>query len=488
MDPNEQQQFDQQGEEFLKAFHSLLQTVKIHQDTNQMLLRCVDTFVKAVLALCVEDDDLTVQIVKGRFFLQAEKLTHRIENAAMFDRMLEYFEKRGLIGLRFSAELKDIPAKDCMAFARMVNRAERQQAPAQWLDDQLEENEYYWVEITEEPVIGLEEETSPIYAGDTEIDPQDRKEQARRTYSGALHAVKDVARKVLRQKRAGARTSIRMVQNMVKDIMDDEDVFLTLSTIRIYDDYTYGHSVNVAILAMCLGNRIGLSRKSIERLGLCGLFHDLGKVEIPKEIINKPGKLDAAEMEEVQRHSIYSVRLIAKLRAPRDRKAKIILPPFEHHLKYDLSGYPQMETKKPVSLFGRILTIVDVYDSITSPRIYRPTSMSPDRALGYMLEKAGLDFDPILLKVFVNMLGAYPVGTLLQLDTNEIGLVMSGADGGDPKRPAVQLLVSDGQGGYIKGQIVKLNERDAETGAYQRNIVKSLHPGAMGIQPAVFLF
>ena len=132
MDPHGQQLYDQQGEAFLKAFHSLLQTVKIHQDTNQMLLSCVDTFVKAVLALCVEDDDLTVQIVKGRFFLQAEKLTHRIENAALFDRMLEYFEKRGLIGLRFSAELKDVAAKDCMAFARMLNRAARQQTPAQW--------------------------------------------------------------------------------------------------------------------------------------------------------------------------------------------------------------------------------------------------------------------------------------------------------------------------------------------------------------------
>ena len=89
-----------------------------------------------------------------------------------------------------------------------------------------------------------------------------------------------------------------------------------------------------------------------------------------------------------------------------DLKARILIPPFEHHLKYDLSGYPDFNIGKPISLFGRILTITDVFDALTSPRIYRPIALSPDRALGLMMKKAGKDFDPILLKVFMNMLGA----------------------------------------------------------------------------------
>jgi HD-GYP domain-containing protein (c-di-GMP phosphodiesterase class II) len=181
------------------------------------------------------------------------------------------------------------------------------------------------------------------------------------------------------------------------------------------------------------------------------------------------------------------VRQIIKLRASRDLKAKILLPPFEHHLKYDLSGYPQTDQKRPVSLFGRILAIADVFDAMTSPRIYRPEVISPDRALGLMLEKAGKDFDPILLKVFINMLGTYPVGTVLQLDTKELGLVVDMPKEGDPTRPQVMLLVDDKQGGFGRGKVVSLAERNPDTGEFRRNFVKSYHPSTFGIQPAEFL-
>ena len=135
-----------------------------------------------------------------------------------------------------------------------------------------------------------------------------------------------------------------------------------------------------------LGKRIGLSRISLSHLAICGLVHDLGKLGIPKEVLNKPGKLTDEEFKEIQTHPIKSVNQIIKLRAPADLKSKILLPPFEHHLKYDLSGYPQVRNIKSVSLFGRIITIADVYDALTSPRIYRPEANSPDRALEIMLK------------------------------------------------------------------------------------------------------
>lgn len=202
----------------------------------------------------------------------------------------------------------------------------------------------------------------------------------------------------------------------------------------------------------------------------------------------------------MKQHSLISVRLITKIKAERDRKAQILLPPFEHHLKYDLSGYPQTNRKKEVSLFGRILTIADVYDAITSPRVYRPSVLSQDRALGFMLEGAGTDFDPILLKVFINMLGVYPVGTLLKLDKG-VGLVTiqpddtapheeenKSSNGFNGTRPWIILLASDGKGGIKKGREVSLAERDPVTGKFLRNIVASLSPSEFGIQPAEFIF
>jgi hypothetical protein len=132
------------------------------------------------------------------------------------------------------------------------------------------------------------------------------------------------------------------------------------------------------------------------------------------------------------------------------------------------------------------LTIVDVYDAITSPRIYRPTSISPDNALGIILADSGKHFDPVLLKIFINMLGVYPVGTLLKLDTGEIELVLHSAQKADPSRPHVQLLDPDPDQKYAKGKLIDLAERDPQTGQYLRNILKSEHPATIGIQPARF--
>jgi HD-GYP domain-containing protein (c-di-GMP phosphodiesterase class II) len=243
----------------------------------------------------------------------------------------------------------------------------------------------------------------------------------------------------------------------------------------------------VAVLALCLGHRIGLSRNFLEHLGICGLFHDLGKVEIPHEIINKPGELTAHEREEVKKHPLGSVKQILKLHATHDIKSKILLGPFEHHIKYDLTGYPELLFKKHVSLFGRILQIADVYDAITSPRAYRVSAFSPDQALVSMLERAGTDFDPILMKVFALMMGTYPVGTLLQFDTGETGLVADYLPASEDTKPRIVLLEKDGDGNLKRGEVVDLSEKDPGTGALQRNVVKTLNPASLGIQTADFL-
>jgi hypothetical protein len=157
-------------------------------------------------------------------------------------------------------------------------------------------------------------------------------------------------------------------------------------------------------------------------------------------------------------------------------------------MKFDLSGYPKASNWS-ISLFGRIITIADVFDAITSPRVYRKSSLSPDRALGYMIGKTGKDFDPILLKVFINILGFYPPGTLVELDSDEIGLVVdTPRENHASGLPRVLLLLPDGNNGYIKGETINLAEQSSETGAHQRNIVNTVHPATYNIQPAQYFF
>jgi HD-GYP domain-containing protein (c-di-GMP phosphodiesterase class II) len=471
----------------LRSFNSLVQTARIHDDNYTFLQDTAKEFINSVAAYCEEDDHCSLQASRGRLYLQEEKIPFRSQNKNLLENMMSFFKKRQLPGLRFQPDISNIGYTDLLTFIRHLDHAVQEEDPVEWLSLEIDGYAKPWVEV-----IGHTEELGEEGGEDSTDeqgmdDRQNRIERARRDYSYVLSSFKEIAKKLSADKRAGIRRSVRMTQKMVDHILEDEDIFTAISTIRIYDDYTFTHSVNVAILAITIGKRIGLNKTALERLGLCGIFHDLGKTVLPREILHKPGKLNDEEFKSLEKHSLDSARLIVRLRASADRKAQMLLPPFEHHLRYDLSGYPHIGWRNPISLYGRIITIADVYDAITSPRVYRPYAISPDRALGYMLSKSGIDFDPVLLKVFINIMGVYPVGTLIKLDTNELCLVMESAENSEDARPLATLLIYEDEGKYRKGDTINLAERDPQTGRYLKNIVDTLHPSILSIQPAEYI-
>ena len=480
-----QNQIAMEGEAFLLSLNSLTQVVKIHSDNNALVQDTVDNFIRIIERICEDEDEVLIQIKNSRFYYLGEKLRVKKANANLIHRMLQYFENRGVYSLTIHAAIAGYEPKEIVVFARLLDRCIHHEDAFQWLLDQLEKRDIDWIAPAQKVSV---KETETLDERTSQPDELRYKKWAvRRSYSHAMTSIKEVATKLHADQNVGIRSTVRQVQKMVDIISEDDSLFLGISTIRIYDDYTFVHSLNVAILSMCLGKRIGLTHNALEHLGLCGLFHDLGKVEISKDIVNKSGILNQEEYNELKNHSMYSARLILKLKADRDRKVKLLVPPFEHHMGYDHSGYPKVGTHRPLSLFGRIITIVDVYDAITSPRVYRPTAMSPDEALGDMLSQSGTLFDPILLKVFINMMGAYPVGTLLKMDTGELGLAMQSEDAIHKERPKAQLLIEEENEKFTKGDIADLNDQNPQTGMYLRNIIASMHPSTLGIQPAEYL-
>jgi HD-GYP domain-containing protein (c-di-GMP phosphodiesterase class II) len=465
----------QLAEKTLRSFYKLIQISKIHGNNNELLINCINNFVSTLGVWWVEDDNLTIKLSHGRFLVQDEKINYQRENLKLLQEMYHFFESRKLSGVCFHSDHENYSSENLLCLARILNVAVEKEEPLAWILEEFNRKSYSWVEILQRPNAKPEEQAPK------------RKEMARKTYAYALASVKEVADKINTEHQTGVRKLKRIVQNMVDILSEDESVLLGISTMRDYDDYTYTHSVNVAILSLCLGKRIELSRISLSHLGICGLVHDLGKLGIPKEILNKPAKLSDQEFAIMQSHPTKSVKQIIKLRAPSELKAKILLPPFEHHLKYDLSGYPRVPGKNSVSLFGRILTIADVFDALTSPRIYRPVAISSDVALDMMLKGSGKDFDPILLKVFINMLGVFPVGTLLKLDTGELGIVLECPRNGNPARPRIVLLMRDDNGRFKKDKSVDLAEKKPDTESFKRNVVRSFHPSSFGIQPADFI-
>jgi len=460
-------------ETLFQNLYRLIQAVRIHQDNNQLVKVCVERFQESVSRLKLQTE-LRLWICEGRFFVQTERLVYRKELVRIIHAMLDFFNRRALQGVCFNPQVGSAPLEEIVAFVRILIQSVEKAAPASWLEKQMEVAKWPWLKILK----GLEFQRGS---------DKDLREKARNTYFHALTSVKDVVQRVSVQGYAGIRKAKRMVQNMVDCLAQDESLFLCLSTIKDYDDYTYSHSVNVAVLSLCLGSRIGFSRTSLEHLGICGLFHDLGKVEIPHEILSKPGHLTQEEWQQMQNHPMASVRQILKLHASHDLKSKIVLAPFEHHIKDDLSGYPNVLFKNKVSLFGRILQIADVYDAITSPRAYRSSYMSPDQAISFMMKGAGKDFDPVLVKVFAIMMGTYPIGSLLELDTGEMGIVSDYPIELGGHLPRIVLVQRETGGSYRRGEVIDLSEKDPRTGSLRRNVVKSLNAASHGIQPASFL-
>lgn len=465
---------DSLDEAFVLCFNRLLQTARIHEANNQLTVTAAKQFIEISRKLLVESSELSLEAHHERLFIQGEKLLLKQQTAATIFTILDFFENLSLYGLKFNPKMAGINYSHAYQLARLLIEAPQQKNPLEWIEKYLAQDRFQWVEIISAP-----QEKNDLSASQ-------KAELAYHAYSHAYNSLKEVTQKIKANNRAGVRKAVRVVQDITDLVFIDKSIILGLSTIRDYDDYTYAHSVNVGVTSICLGHAIGLSRKSLVRLGICGLFHDLGKIDIPIEIINKTANLNDQEYKIIQQHSLNSVRQILKLEAYRDLIAKIILPPFEHHLKYDLSGYPSVNWSKPISLFGRIIEICDVYDALTSPRIYRPTPLSPDRALGFMLTKSGEDFDPVLLKWFINMMGIYPVGSLVKLNTGEVGLIyQSGASQENPM-PVVLLIRKDAENQLKTGNLLDLNETD-EHGKYLRTIKSTYHPAHFGIQPAIYL-
>jgi HD-GYP domain-containing protein (c-di-GMP phosphodiesterase class II) len=477
-----------QGERVLAALFRLLQAVRIHQSNNILVTKAAAALIEALGAFS-DEGRLTLHAAGNGFYLQGEKLRYRKETAHLIDHALTFFEGRQLPGLVFTIEPELITETAVLDLTRLLNAAGQEKEPQIWIEQQLERQKLEWVEILSQPeaddadAIDAAQHLSVLMGPASESrDRQVKVAGAKQSYASAYAALQEVAGKVGGGRPAGVRKATRVVQKMVDMLIDDRFALSALTTIRMHDDYTYTHSVNVGILAMCLGLEIGIPRRTVEDIGICGLFHDLGKVDIPLSILNKPGRLDAAERAEIQQHTIRSVQQILQLRASRQVKLRVLVPPFEHHLKYDGRGYPQLPGGRRPGLISRILTIADVFDALTAPRIYRPNAFSPDVALGWMLERAGTDFDPILLKVFCNMLGTYPVGTLLEFDSGALALVKANPKEHDGTKPVVVVLASQDEGGYLAQE-----ELDMSTMEPAPEIVRTHHPSLFGIQPAQFL-
>lgn len=209
------------------------------------------------------------------------------------------------------------------------------------------------------------------------------------------------------------------IENIVDEIYSNQNLLVNLVDLQTYDDYTYNHCVNVAILSIALGVSLDMKRNELCDLGFAALLHDIGKVFIEKTILNKNSKLTDEEYTQMKNHSLFGFNHIRDYYTVSEEILQGIL---QHHERYDGNGYPHNMKGDKISWFGRIIATADVYDALTSERPYRKANLPTD-AMEYIMASNVSQFDPKVVEVFIKKIAPYPVGTCITLSNGFSSIV-----------------------------------------------------------------
>ncbi|MFU8789453.1 MAG: HD-GYP domain-containing protein [Methylobacter sp.] len=261
-------------------------------------------------------------------------------------------------------------------------------------------------------------------------------EQSARTYQHTHQLIKTVMDDIRFGKPLSVKEVKEAVSECVDKVLEDSNAMLLLTQLKNQDEYTAQHSLNVCILSILLGRELKLSIEELNNIGLCGLLHDIGKMKVPLEILNKPGKLEDDEREIMNKHTVFGRDI---LMSARDIYAGTVDVAYSHHETLAGTGYPRGLDKTQLSDFTKIVSIADTYDAITSDRIYRKGT-SHFIALGILMKAMKTQFETKFVAQFVNCIGFYPQGNLVELNSGEIGIVVE-QNKTDRLKPKILLIL-----------------------------------------------
>lgn len=282
-------------------------------------------------------------------------------------------------------------------------------------------------------------------------------ESARASYTSALDLLRDLEAAIVRRHPLPATQTKTVVRSLVENVLSNRFAMLELAGLKDYDEYTFFHSVNVAVLSLALGSTITSDRRFLNSLGSGALMHDIGKMAVESAILNKPGALSGDEWAEMRMHPLRGAELVVTM--PGMDKASIIVI-LEHHMRCDGRGYPQTPVTRRQHLASRIVAVADAFDAMTSRRSYSAPRL-PDEAMGILVDGSGDAFDPRLVRLFVKLMGVFPPRSAVRLSDGSLGIVIK--VGTDISRPTVR-LIADSSGNPIEGLDLDLSDAVAAGG------------------------
>jgi HD-GYP domain-containing protein (c-di-GMP phosphodiesterase class II) len=442
---------------------AILKNATLYPEAHPHLLAAADKFRDKVEELLGERKEVAFFLVGGELFF--EKISIPIDQSLSL--LLEQFATRDVGGIIFTPGLT---SQELIRFAGLMNKE-----PAVLIGQggihALIEKEGIQHIVLHNVVLVEKQVGDDIKAG---------KKKASEVFKDAVDTVKEMVQAMHFGQLSSVRKVNSVIQTMVDSILDNRDALIGMTNLKMYDEYTFAHSVNTSILASSLGTYLSFDKSQVAALGMAALMHDIGKVTVPLEIINKPGKLTPEEWNQVKRHPVEGALLLVDI--PGVSRLAMV-GAFEHHQHGGDRGYPQVNGQHKRHPFSQIVALADAYEALTAARVYYSVQMPPNQAIQIMIKNRGITSDPVLLKAFVNMVGIFPIGTLLKLDTGEVGLVLHQTR--DLMRPRVLILNRFDGSEKETGHEISLLETVG--GRHQRSIVGTIDPNTAKIDLKKYL-
>jgi putative nucleotidyltransferase with HDIG domain len=318
-----------------------------------------------------------------------------------------------------------------------------------------------------------------VRVGRLQVEEKVETKNYRRLYNEAVSVAERVWASAESEGRPDADAGRTVVDSLAEEVSLNRTALLALTALKSYDSYTFTHMVNVSILTMGQARGLGIDGSLLREIGFAALMHDIGKVRTPSEILNKTEKLTDRELEILRRHTVDGAEILRRTPAM-PTLAPVVA--FEHHLRLDGTGYPVGVSRPELNLGTMLCGIADVYDAMRSQRVYQQ-AFPTDRILAVLQRNDGKQFDQNLVRRFVQLMGIYPAGNLVRLNSGDIAVVLK-VYAPDPYRPRVRLLF-DKSGERIQ-RPVEMNLWEAREGEPQ-SIEAPVDPAQFDVDPLDYL-
>ena len=443
------------ADELLRRFASALRGAQLYAASHPLVARNTNAFHETIALVIGQQRNLTLGVVDGEFVVGDVPLPK--SSGTMGDLM----RRLQRLGVERIVVEREVTPDEIAALVLAFSNAENKSGNTETL--QLPPLPHIQVGR-----IQVEQRVDTSLADTAAI---------RATYGEASSVAERLWQQAMAEGRPDPGAARGMVDTLAQAVAQNRTAMVALTALKNYDNYTFTHMVNVSILMMAQARALGIDGTLLREFGIAGLMHDIGKVRTPTEILNKPAKLTDAEFEIMKRHVVDGAEI---LRRTPEMPPMAPVVAFEHHLRIDGTGYPNRVERRSLNVATMLCSIADVYDAMRSQRKYQQAFPS-DRIRAVLERNDGQQFEQHLVRRFVQLIGIYPPGNLVKLNTQEVGVVLR-VYAPDPHRPRVRVVIDRAGQAMTKPYDVNLWESD-DSGQWPTSVISPLDPADYEIDP-----